>query len=122
LNVQNYYNRDSAFVDYSHHCNRGYYKELEMIFRSIVLPGQKVLDLGCGNGDLLAALDVSEGLGIDLSEEMIKIASRKHNHPGISFLVGDVEDRQVYAYLQGQFDVIIMRNLITELHDGQAIL
>lgn len=122
MNVQNYYNRDSAFVDYSHHCNRGYYKELEMIFRSIVLPGQKVLDLGCGNGDLLAALDVSEGLGIDLSEEMIKIASRKHNHPGISFLVGDVEDRQVYAYLQGQFDVIIMRNLITELHDGQAIL
>jgi len=121
LNVQDFYNRNAARVDNSHHRNSGYYSELEKILRSIVLPGQKVLDLGCGNGDLLAALDVSEGVGIDLSDEMIKIACRKHNQPGISFLVGDVADRQVYSYLQRQFDVIILRNVITEIHDVQAV-
>ena len=119
--VQDFYNRNAARVDNSHHRNSGYYSELEKTLRSIVLPGQKVLDLGCGNGDLLAALDVSEGVGIDLSEEMIKIACRKHNHPGISFLVGDVEDGRIYSHLQRQFDVIILRNVITEIHDVQAV-
>jgi len=121
LKVQDFYNKNAGRVDKSHHRNSVYYSELEKILRSIVLPGQKVLDLGCGNGDLLASLDVSEGVGIDLSEGMIKIASRKHNRPEISFIVGDIEDNQIYSYLQRKFDVIIMRNVITEIHDVQAV-
>jgi ubiquinone/menaquinone biosynthesis C-methylase UbiE len=121
IKVRDYYNQNAARVDRSKKLNAGYYRELEKMLRSVVLPGQTVLDLGCGNGDLLAALGVSEGVGIDLSEEMIKIARRKHNRPGISFLVGDVEDSRIYSYLQRQFDVIILRNVITEIHDVQAV-
>lgn len=120
-NVKDFYNRNAVRVDSSRHRNRGYYGELEKMLRSVVLPGQTVLDLGCGNGDLLAALSASEGVGIDLSEEMIKIARRKHNRPGISFLVGDVEDSRIYSYLQRQFDVIILCNVITEIHDVQVV-
>lgn len=122
LKVQEFYNKNAARVDESHRRNKSYYSELEKMLRSVVLPGQTVLDIGCGNGDLLAALDVTEGVGIDLSAEMIKIAHGKHHQPGISFLVGDAEDSRLYSSLQRQFDVIILRNVITELHDVQAVL
>jgi len=70
--------------------NRYYYEEVERIVRFHVPQGASVLEIGCGSGDLLAALAPSRGIGVDLSPKTVEIARSKH--PGLTFLVGDAED------------------------------
>lgn len=119
--VRDYYDSNAGRVDHSRQRNATYYRELDRIMGTVVLSGRKVLDIGCGNGDMLASLDVSAGVGIDLSEEMIGIARKKHPEPALRFIAGDAQDRRLLASLGGDFDVIILRNSITEMHDVQAV-
>jgi alkylated DNA repair protein alkB family protein 8 len=55
-----------------------------------VKDGDKILDLGCGNGRLIEALKNKkiDYLGIDNSEELIKLA--QINYPNNKFLVSDI--------------------------------
>src|SRR5215468_259799 len=49
-----------------------YHQRLTQIFKFLVAPGQRVLELGCGQGDLLAALKPAVGVGVDFSIEMVE--------------------------------------------------
>src|SRR5262245_39126635 len=69
--------------------NRAYYSAIERLVKFVVPEGASVLEVGCGTGDLLASLKPSRGVGLDVSEKQLEIAQRKH--PGLEFLVGDVE-------------------------------
>jgi SAM-dependent methyltransferase len=80
----------------------------------------RVLDLGCGNGDLLASLSPEHGVGVDFSEQTI--AAAKQRHPDLEFLVGDVEDPAVLASLEEPFDLIVLSDTIGELEDVQNAL
>ncbi len=88
--------------------------------RFLVPEGLRVLELGCGTGQLLAALKPSRGVGIDFSEGMIEIARR--NHPDCEFVVGDIEDPDTISALEGPFDVIVLYDTIGALDDCQATL
>ncbi len=52
--------------------------------------GERILDVGCGNGDLTAAIAAAGAIptGIDLSEEMVDRARLKH--PELHFQVEDI--------------------------------
>lgn len=52
-----------------------------------------VLDVGCGDGAHLRALAdrIDQGLGIDLSSQMVRTARRRTSHPSLAFRVGDAE-------------------------------
>ena len=63
----------------------------------------RILELGCAQGDLLAALHPVRATGIDFSKEMIERASRKH--PGLEFIQADAHD---LSALRDKFDVIIL--------------
>ena len=67
-----------------HGLGRWYHRRLEEIYRFHISPNQKVLELGCGNGDLLAAVQPSRGLGLDFSAEMIHRA--RGSHPNLEFI------------------------------------
>lgn len=82
--------------------------------------GGKVLDLGCGNGDLLASLEPEIGLGIDFSEKTVEAARARH--PGLEFKLGDVEDPLLLTSLEGPFDLIVLSDTIGELEDVQSTL
>jgi tRNA G46 methylase TrmB len=41
-----------------------YHRRLEQVYQAVVPPGQRVLELGCGTGDLLAAVAPSFGVGL----------------------------------------------------------
>jgi SAM-dependent methyltransferase len=84
--------------------------------RSLVPPGQRVLDVGCGHGDVLAALAPSEGLGIDLSPAMIREA--KQSHPACDFRVQAVEDLDGEA----NYDVALLVNTLEYMHDVGRVL
>src|SRR3984893_19009277 len=69
---------------------QSYHRRLEHVYRFLVPPGLRVLDLGCGEGDLLASLAPAEGVGVDFSPAMIEIARQRH--PNLEFIVRDAQD------------------------------
>jgi SAM-dependent methyltransferase len=100
--------------------HRAYHDDDHRYMRFLVPEGLRVLDLGCGNGDLLAALKPSRGVGVDLSPRVIELAGQRH--PGLEFVVGDVEDDAILAALGGPFDVIVLSDTIGFLDDCEEML
>lgn len=94
-----------------------YHRRLTRVYRSLVPPDSRVLELGCGRGDLLSALQPATGVGVDFSPEMI--ARARVRHPAASHRVLDAHDLQA---LDGPFDVIILSDLVNDLWDVQAVL
>jgi len=95
---------------------RHYRRRLAEIYQFLVPPGLRVLELGCGPGDLLAALQPSRGLGIDFSPVAIDIARTRYPH---------LEFQQADAHAfdcEEQFDVIVCSDLVNELWDVQQVL
>jgi SAM-dependent methyltransferase len=100
--------------------NAFYYAEDLRYMQFLVPKGVRVLDLGCGTGDLLAALSPSYGVGVDLSESMVEAASRKY--AALDFRCGDIEDRDFVESLEGPFDYIILSDTIGQLDDIETAL
>jgi 2-polyprenyl-3-methyl-5-hydroxy-6-metoxy-1,4-benzoquinol methylase len=96
--------------------SRYYYQDQQRYFRFLVPEGLRVLEVGCGLGDLLDALKPARGLGIDLSEGMVKEAS--HRHPHLEFRAADLETLD----LNETFDVIILADVVGHLLDVEAAL
>jgi ubiquinone/menaquinone biosynthesis C-methylase UbiE len=97
--------------------SRYYHHRLEEVYRQNIPERSTVLEVGCGKGDLLAALKPSMGVGIDLSAEMIKVASTRHPH--FQFIVGDVHDTDLGDQT---FDFIVLSDVISDLWDLQLVL
>lgn len=95
--------------------NRFYHRILEKHYRFIIPEGSKVLELGCGTGELLDAVKPSLGVGVDFSEEMLKIARIKHPH--LRFILADAAE---FASTE-KFDYIIISDLLTSLWDIQDV-
>jgi ubiquinone/menaquinone biosynthesis C-methylase UbiE len=95
----------------------GYHRRLERIYQVLVPPGKRVLEVGCGEGDLLAALHPSIGVGVDLSGEMVRRATARH--PQLHFVQADAHD---LSDLEGEFDAIILSDLLNDVWDVQAVL
>jgi len=95
---------------------RAYHERLARVYRFRVAPGQRVLEVGCGRGDLLAALRPSHGVGVDFSAEMVRRA--RASHPELEFIEGDGHDLQMP---EAPFDVILLSDLIDDLWDVQKV-
>jgi ubiquinone/menaquinone biosynthesis C-methylase UbiE len=93
-----------------------YHQRLAQVYRFLVPPGRKVLEVGCGRGDLLAALEPGIGVGIDFSEEMLHRARKRH--PGLRFLCADAHTLK----LNETFDAILLSDLANDLWDVQMVL
>ncbi len=93
--------------------NSYYHKSLNKYYSYIIPAGSRVLELGCGDGELLNAVKPSYGVGIDFSEASINIARKKF--PDLTFLLQDAEDMK----LDEKFDYVILSDLIGSLDDVQ---
>lgn len=100
--------------------NSYYYEEDYRYMRFLVPEGMRVLELGCGTGELLAVVKPSYGVGVDFSPTMIDIAREKY--PDLEFCVGDVEDAGTIAKLQGPFDIVLLSDTIGCMEDCQTAL
>ena len=92
-----------------------YHKRINQVYRFLVPEGLRVLDIGCGTGDLLASLKPSHGVGIDFSGEMVRRA--RERHPELQFIECDAHTMP----LDEKFDVIILSDFLNDLWDIQHI-
>ena len=100
--------------------NAYFYQEDERYMRFLIPEGQRVLEIGCGIGQLLAALKPSHGLGIDISPQMVDQARARY--PGLEFQVSNAEDPAALTGLKGQFDYIVISDTIGVIRDCQKLL
>ena len=100
--------------------NACFYGQDESYMRFLILKGLRVLELGCGVGQLLAALKPSEGVGVDFSPGMI--AETRRHYPHLTFHVGDIEEPDVIRGLGGPLDVIVLSDTIGLLDDCETTL
>ena len=100
--------------------NAAYHEDDQKFMRFLIPPGKRVLELGCGRGDLLAALKPSYGVGIDFSAETIAKANARH--PELNFVLGDVEDPATLAAIEGPFDYIVIADTIGMFEDIDGTL
>ena len=94
---------------------RHYQNRLAEIFTFLIPPGMRVLEVGCGQGDMLAAVRPSTGIGIDFSPELISRARRKYPH--LQFQDGDAHTFD----LGMTFDYVICSDLPNDLWDVEEV-
>jgi SAM-dependent methyltransferase len=99
----------------------GAYRADDLKFTQFLIPpGKRILELGCGRGDLLATLQPSYGVGIDFSPKTV--ARAKELHPDLHFVLGDAEDADTLASIEGPFDYILLADTIGLFDDIDGTL
>ncbi|MCP4593597.1 MAG: glycosyltransferase [bacterium] len=79
--------------------------------------GSRVLDIGCGTGELLAHLRPSYGVGVDFDRSAIREARARH--PQVTFLEMNGED---VADLAETFDYVVINQALCDIYDIQELL
>jgi SAM-dependent methyltransferase len=113
---QNYWDEFAQSLEHWEWIRGYYHRRLAAIYGFLIPPAMRVLELGCSQGDLLASLRPSHGVGVDLSERMLQRARARH--PQLEFLHADVHE----FLPEERFDFIILSDLINELWDVQRVL
>jgi SAM-dependent methyltransferase len=120
--VRRFYEDHHDGIERSRRRHRYFYDYLTRVLRQRVPQGARVLDLGCGSGDTLAALEPSLGVGIDVSDAAVCAAHARYGGASLRFLRGDLADPALLAEAGGPFDFILLVNVVTHLTDVQAAL
>ncbi len=96
---------------------RWYHERLAEVYRFLITADQRVLEIGCGAGDLLASLQCARAVGVDFSPAMLDAA--KSSHPNLEWIQADAHD---LSCIEGPFDFVILSDTINELWDVQGVL
>ncbi|MHC5002075.1 MAG: class I SAM-dependent methyltransferase [Planctomycetota bacterium] len=101
--------------------NSAYYDALKrLIDRAVPAAARaRMLDLGCGTGQILAHLRPGTGLGLDASPAMIDRASKAF--PGRGELTFEVADAAAIAG-PGGFDAVVSADLLEHVPDWRGVV
>ncbi len=80
--------------------------------------GERMLDLGCGPGDVVGLLPGVQYTGIDINPRYIDAARRRFGAKA-RFLCGDVRELPVDSF--GRFEAVIAIGVIHHLEDDEAL-
>ena len=90
------------------------------IIASLVEENSRVLDLGCGKGDLLEFLTLNkkvEGYGIEMDED--KVIAGIEN--GLPILRGDVNE-ETQDYADSTFDYVILSQTLQQVYNPENVI
>lgn len=111
-------------TEYTRVNNTQYSAGLFLLERLHIVPGMRVLDVGCGPGNLTAHIAELVGekgsvVGVDPSKERITLA-RQIQKPNLSFFEGQAEDLSQFP--AGSFDVIYVNSTLHWVQDQPAAI
>jgi len=113
---QSHWNKITRVCPAESFFSREYHRRLREVYGLLISPSQRVLEIGCGRGDLLAALKPSVGVGLDFSPEMLSQARQRH--PELTFVQAEAHTFS----LDQTFDAIILSDLVNDVWDVQDML
>ena len=90
------------------------------LIAEMIEPHSRVLDIGCGDGALLAYLARAKGVdarGIELSQSGVNACVRH----GLSVIQGDA-DRDLEAFPNGAFDVVVLSQTLQATRQPRLVL
>ncbi|MBW1851010.1 MAG: methionine biosynthesis protein MetW [Deltaproteobacteria bacterium] len=90
------------------------------IIASLIEPGSKVLDLGCGEGELLHFLRTHKqvnGIGIERAEAKVAQCIER----GLSVLQGDINE-EVRDYPENTFDYVILSQTLHQVYEPAELI
>jgi len=95
------------------------YRADHLLVAQMVEPGSRVLDVGCGEGDLLRLLETRgvDGRGIELSREGVNRCVAK----GLAVVQGDA-DTDLINYHDDAFDYVILSQTLQATRQPRVVL
>src|SRR3954451_22172851 len=90
-----------------------------LLVADMVAPGSRVLDVGCGDGELLRLLETRgvDGRGIEISREGVNASVAK----GLAVVQGDA-DTDLVDYPDDAFDYVIMSQTIQATRHPRLVI
>ncbi|MFA1626926.1 class I SAM-dependent methyltransferase [Rhizobium mongolense] len=103
---------------------------LAFLAHATPMAGKRVLDLGCGGGDVtleLARFAGSDGcvLGLDFDPVKVAIAQDEATVAGLTnvrYCVGDAQSPDIFGILGAPFDIVYARCFLSHLTEPDAVL
>lgn len=95
----------------------------ERLIRGLgILPGNKVLDVGCGTGLIIPWLLEEVGnegrvTALDIAERMLWIAREKHQRPNLEYIHAGISHA---PFLDQSFDEVVCHNCFPHVSDKEA--
>lgn len=125
--MQNIYDDERFFTGYQQlrASGRGLNESVEQPALRSLLPalgGLRILDLGCGDGELarwLRAGGAAQVVGVDLSARMLELARSRTDDPSISFVRAGLE---MVAFRSSTFDLVTSSFALHYVQDYPGIM
>jgi ubiquinone/menaquinone biosynthesis C-methylase UbiE len=76
--VEKHFDKVAKSYDFYKMKNEFYYKNIQKLLSSLIPRNKSVFEVGCGTGDLLVSLNPKIAYGMDISDQMIKLAKSKY--------------------------------------------
>lgn len=120
--VRTYFDHIAPDLDRWNQRNRYYYQDLDRLHQFLIPAGSCVLDIGCGTGNLLAALNPKVGVGVDFSQGVIGVAKAKYPHLQFHCLDAETLIPSDFGAEAITFDFIVLSGVLGHLGDIQQVL